>query len=429
MLDDVSAKAIGFGLLSAATLPAGALLARFWTPGDRVVAALMAFGAGALLSALSIDLIGKSVEHGHFAPLALGCVLGGLFFVALNKLINSRGGFLRKAATTMSHLKDKRERELRLVLRRLGQLSLFASLPPDQMRSLVRSMSSARFAAGETLFRKGDEADFVYVVETGELELFVDDPARPTAVLGPDSVVGEMALLTDERRAGTVVARTDVTAWRLGRSDFAAHLRESPRMASAVRALAGERLVDLHRRNALVSLRTRLWAARASRHLEREIAAPTAAEVKAASVSHSGAPLAIFLGILLDGIPESLVIGSSMIEIGISLSLIAGLFLSNFPEALSSSVGMRQNGMGFGRIMAMWIFLMLLTGAGAWLGRIFFVGAPPFVFALTEGLAAGAMLTMIAETMLPEAFHKGGSVTGLATLAGFLIAVMFKTIE
>ena len=77
----------------------------------------------------------------------------------------------------------------------------------------------------------------------------------------------------------------------------------------------------------------------------------------------------------------------------------------------------------------MWSTLMLITGLGAFFGNIFFVGAPPFLFALVEGMAAGAMLTMIAETMLPEACYKGGAITGISTLLGFLAAIFFKTLE
>ena len=75
----------------------------------------------------------------------------------------------------------------------------------------------------------------------------------------------------------------------------------------------------------------------------------------------------------------------------------------------------------------MWTSIMIITGIGAFLGNIFFDGAPGFLFAIVEGVAAGAMLTMIAETMLPEAYHKGGSVTGFSTLLGFLTALLFKT--
>lgn len=77
----------------------------------------------------------------------------------------------------------------------------------------------------------------------------------------------------------------------------------------------------------------------------------------------------------------------------------------------------------------MWASLMIITGIGAFCGNAFFADAPHFLFALIEGTAAGAMLTMIAETMLPEAYHKGGTVTGISTLFGFLAAIFFKTLE
>jgi zinc transporter ZupT len=90
---------------------------------------------------------------------------------------------------------------------------------------------------------------------------------------------------------------------------------------------------------------------------------------------------------------------------------------------------MREQGFGYRRIVLMWSSLMLLTGVGAAAGNVFFVNASPAVFALVEGIAAGAMLTMIAETMLPEAYFKGGSVVGMSTLSGFLVAIFFKTLE
>ncbi|MGB5439772.1 MAG: hypothetical protein WBN90_09020 [Gammaproteobacteria bacterium] len=77
----------------------------------------------------------------------------------------------------------------------------------------------------------------------------------------------------------------------------------------------------------------------------------------------------------------------------------------------------------------MWTSLMLFTGIGAALGSVFFIGDSPMSFALVQGVAAGAMLTMIAETMLPEACFKGGSVIGIATLTGFLVAIFSKTLE
>jgi zinc transporter ZupT len=90
---------------------------------------------------------------------------------------------------------------------------------------------------------------------------------------------------------------------------------------------------------------------------------------------------------------------------------------------------MRQHGFPFRRILFMWTSLMLLTGIGAAIGNVFFTGAAPSLFALVQGIAAGAMLTMIAQTMLPEAYFKGGSIIGFSTLLGFLAAIFLKTLE
>jgi zinc transporter ZupT len=142
----------------------------------------------------------------------------------------------------------------------------------------------------------------------------------------------------------------------------------------------------------------------------------------------TGASLAIWLGILLDGIPESLVIGASVSASGISPSLVVGLFLANYPEALSSSQGMLEDKFSRRRILLMWTSIMLLTGVGAAIGKLVMDEANPIFFAFLEGLAAGAMLTMIAQTMLPEANIKGGSIIGLWTLLGFLCAIVVKAI-
>jgi zinc transporter ZupT len=141
-----------------------------------------------------------------------------------------------------------------------------------------------------------------------------------------------------------------------------------------------------------------------------------------------GAPVAIWLGILLDGIPESLVIGASLVNHEVSLALLAGLLLSNYPEALFSSIGMRQQGFAVTRILVMWASLVLITGAGAAFGSLLFVGRGDEMLSFLEGVAAGSMLTMIAQTMLPDAYIKGGPVIGLVTLTGFLAALFFKNI-
>jgi len=143
--------------------------------------------------------------------------------------------------------------------------------------------------------------------------------------------------------------------------------------------------------------------------------------------------MAIWMGIFIDGIPESLIIGMMALSPGgMSMAFIAGVFLANLPEAMSSSVSMQKSGMSVKKILVMWGSLTVLTAIGAGLGATIFPANPEgniFYFILgIEGLAAGAMLTMIAETMLPEAFEQGGRIIGFATLVGFLTALIVKVL-
>ena len=104
-----------------------------------------------------------------------------------------------------------------------------------------------------------------------------------------------------------------------------------------------------------------------------------------------------------------------------------GLLLSNYPEALSSSEGMKQQGFSFPKILGMWTSIMLITGILSALGSQIFSDVPESAISLLESIAAGAMLTVISETMLPEAYAKGGSIVGLSTLLGFLAIIVIKS--
>ena len=430
MIEKMAFQAFIFGIISAVSLPLGAVVARFWTPRNRVVAALMAFGGGALLSALTIDLVGDALRKGEFYPLTLGCILGGLLFVVLNQVINNKGGFLRKASTTLSHLKRKKVQEFRQVFKKMSQVPFFNQLPPEEIQALLPYISSRTYKAGCTIIRQGDPGDSLFIVEDGEIDIIDEKNAsKKIATLTKDDVLGEMALVTGEPRSATAIAASGVHVWVILKEHFDRLLRTSPKLANAVRDLVRNRITDLQDRKIIAQEKADEWFSKATKHIDEEIIIPTETDIKESALAHGGAPFAVWLGILLDGIPESLVIGSSLLHATISLSLIAGLFLSNFPEALSSSVGMREHNYSFRRIFWMWTSLMIITGIGAYFGNIFFVGVPLSLFALIEGMAAGAMLTMIAETMLPEAYHRGGAITGFSTLLGFLTAIFFKTLE
>lgn len=138
-----------------------------------------------------------------------------------------------------------------------------------------------------------------------------------------------------------------------------------------------------------------------------------------------GSGLAIAAGALLDGIPESMVIGLSLLggeKIG--LGVVAGFFLANVPQGLSSVSGMKDAGRSGRYIFGVWVGITLLSGVAAGLGNLAFGGFAPEVVAGILAFAAGGVLAMLAETMVPEAFQDCQSFTGLITVVGFLTAFL-----
>ncbi len=598
--------AFSMGLLSAASLPLGTLTTAIWQPSHRTVALLMAFGGGALLAALTIDLVGSALEAGQFGPLAIGALVGGLLFDLLNQVVNKKGGFLRKSSTVLHQLERQRQRRFRHILQDMGGLDVFKGLPQAEAQQLAGLVESWTLAEGDQIYEAGEPPEGLYVVDEGAVRLvcpdgalaerlveangcfgrlpfFTNSPHRFTAqavretrlwflpmealpnlvpgcpalarrvqvylegaevaaflterhglrpeqvhdwveravtalhlgeelpeaaeaqrdveefdsiaanlsrlpvfshLTGPErralagrvflrhckrgeelfrsgqpsdrlfivergevllldgskggqpgeaaegDVVGGLSFLTGARHSKTGIAQADTTLWVLRKRDFEALLRQHPSLGERVRAFLqdGQARDYLRARQNFDARQAARWTDAVARDVANHGIIPSAAEASR-DLSKHGAPMAIWLGITLDGIPESLVIGSSLIHSHISLSLLAGLFLSNYPEALSSSVGMRHQGMAFPKVLAMWTSITLMTGIGAALGNLFFQGADPVAFAVVEGIAAGAMLTMIAETMLPEAYMRGGSASGFSTLVGFLAAIGFKTLE
>ncbi|MEU4591148.1 ZIP family metal transporter [Micromonospora aurantiaca (nom. illeg.)] len=136
-----------------------------------------------------------------------------------------------------------------------------------------------------------------------------------------------------------------------------------------------------------------------------------------------GSGTAIAVGALLDGVPESVVIGASLLAGGpVSLVTVIAVFLSNVPEGLSSAAGMRQAGRTRRYVFGLWTAIALISGAAALAGYALLGGAPPEVLATITALAAGAILAMITDTMVPEAFADAHLLVGLITVLGFLVA-------
>jgi len=137
--------------------------------------------------------------------------------------------------------------------------------------------------------------------------------------------------------------------------------------------------------------------------------------------------LALAIGALLDGIPESIVIGLSMLAGGaVSTVAVVAIFLSNLPEGLSSAAGMKKAGRSWQYVFGLWGGIALVSGISSWLGFVVFSHFSAAVIGATTAVAAGAVLAMIADTMIPEAFEVAHNFTGLITVLGFLAAFVLS---
>jgi ZIP family zinc transporter len=136
----------------------------------------------------------------------------------------------------------------------------------------------------------------------------------------------------------------------------------------------------------------------------------------------AGGGMAIAIGALLDGVPESTVIGLGLLQGGaVGTVMVAAVFLSNVPEGLSSAIGMKRAGRGAGYVFGIWAAIALASAAAAALGFVIFDAASPHAVALTTAFAAGAVLAMLVDTMIPEAYAVAHVAAGLITVAGFLV--------
>jgi ZIP family zinc transporter len=134
----------------------------------------------------------------------------------------------------------------------------------------------------------------------------------------------------------------------------------------------------------------------------------------------------IVLGAVLDGIPESVVLGLSLIGgAGVSIPVLAAVFISNVPEALGASLDL-ANRYSRARILGLWVMVMVASGAAAAIGYAAFKDASAEWVATIQTFAAGAIITMLAESMFPEAYDKGGRAVGLATALGFATAAVLS---
>jgi ZIP family zinc transporter len=139
---------------------------------------------------------------------------------------------------------------------------------------------------------------------------------------------------------------------------------------------------------------------------------------------------AIVLGAILDGIPESIVIGASLLgSAGVSVAMVAAVFISNVPESIAATDDLVRGGTPGGRILRMWIILTAVFGFAAALGYLIIGALPGTVQAFVEAFAGGALLTMLGDSMIPEAYERARLWAGLCLVLGFALALGLVAIQ
>src|SRR5919199_3110811 len=133
--------------------------------------------------------------------------------------------------------------------------------------------------------------------------------------------------------------------------------------------------------------------------------------------------IALMIGSLMDNIPENMALGISLVAGGaVNIVLIAAIFISNFPEGLASSQGMKNNGKSIKKILLLWGLVVAIGTVASAIGFSVLANVNKDIVAIALSYASGAILVMLAESMIPEAFEEGGSKIGMATMAGFAVA-------
>ena len=144
--------------------------------------------------------------------------------------------------------------------------------------------------------------------------------------------------------------------------------------------------------------------------------------------SASGGGTALALGAFLDGIPEQLVLGIGIAAgEGVSIGLLVAIFVSNLPEAIGSATDMREAGASLREIRLLWLGVAAFCALATPLGYFLAQHTGGHFRAGINGFAAGALLVMLVDSMIPEAATKSGRVAGLATVLGFAVAAGLST--
>jgi CRP-like cAMP-binding protein len=428
---------VGFGANASVLL--GASLGLYVPLSKRVLAGMLAFAAGALISALAIDLAFGSARELHLRGFDFqsawffvggAFALGASLYFTVSRFLERTGAAVRYPGQFRRYVQDRERQELQELIELLAKSDLLRHLPPEEVEALLLCVRRRRLAGGETLFRAGDPGDSLYVVVRGKVEILAEtetEPCRTTraiAELGEAQAFGEMALLGAGTRTAAARALGETELIEIPKREFDRMVADDPQLAEAVERISRDRAI---RNLSDGAPNPKTWAKVAVHNLD---SLRRYEEKKLLTEIGSGAGLAIVLGNILDTIPGGLVIGAAFNAGGtLSLALILGTFLSGIPEAAVSAALLRKAAYGPKAIFALWSVVPVTGIVAAAAGMMFIGNSASLPAAFAQALAGGAVLAVVVHAMIPEAIEEGGSLVVLPTVAGFLFALYLALSE
>jgi zinc transporter ZupT len=422
---------IGLGTTSSVLV--GAAVGLYVPLSKRALACVLAFAAGALISALAIDLAyGSALElhlhgfgfRGAWVFVGGGFAVGATIYYSASLYLEKRGAAVRYPTRFREYVQDRKKHELHELIRLLAKCDLLRHVPPEEIEEILRCVRPRHLAAGEILFRAGEPGEALYVIVRGRVEVLAEtEPGEPGtahsfAELGEAQAFGEMALLSGGTRTATVRALAETELLEIAKEDFDRLIAVDNHLAGSVERISHERAIKNLSDGAP---NPTTWAKVASGNLDnlrRHQARKVLTEV-----GH-GAGLAIVLGNILDTIPGCLVIGAKLNAVGtLSLTLILGMFLGGIPEAAASAAMLRKAAYRPYMIFALWSAIPITGVVAAIAGKLLIGSSESLMAVFSQALAGGAVLALVAHAMIPEAIDEGGSLVVLPTVAGFLFAL------
>ena len=418
----------------------GAWLGLTFKASDKLIANILAFGSGALVNALAVDLAFGTTKHlidqgvsniRAWAIVAGGFIAGGLIYYTCNKLVDKFGGSARHKTTARRHAMDRKRDEAAELLGRLSKNVVFRSLPPSEIDHILPFVREFSAEAGEEIYRIGQEPCALYLIDEGKVGIYVEvhhgaDADKRISESHEGDIFGEMALVSHTKRTNTAKAETNIKGMMIEKEDFEHLMEDSPKIREVIARLAEHHTLEsIHMQADIMDAAE--WEEMAADSMKRL----HSGEIHQALAEHQGgSPLAIWIGNILDAVPGSLVIGATYLSIStFNPTLLIAIFLANLPEAMASATTMRHAGYSNLKIYGLWGSLIVIGAVCAAIGNIVLPNAPIEFLAICEAVSGGAILALVAQVMFPHAYEEGGDSVGLTTIAGFAIAFLLSALE